>query len=260
MNFSTVPPCSRSVRSARSNHSDCTRRSDSGSSRSPSSVEPTQSQKSTVTVLRTSTGRVYGAREARIQGRASTLRAMFDTLANRLQDALGDLGRRSRLDEETVTRATREIRLALLEADVDFEVVKQFVVVGPRAGARAGGAEGPRAGPAGRQDRARGADRADGLGRLAARVRAAADGRPPLRPAGRRQDDRGGEARAPPAQAREEAARASSPPTCSARRRSTSSSSSAASSRCPSTAPRRPTRSSPRARGSSARPPTAATS
>ena len=52
---------------------------------------------------------------------------MFDTLANRLQDALGDLGRRSRLDEETVTRATREIRLALLEADVDFEVVKQFV-------------------------------------------------------------------------------------------------------------------------------------
>ena len=52
---------------------------------------------------------------------------MFDTLANRLQDALGDLGKRSRLDEETVTRATREIRLALLEADVDFEVVKQFV-------------------------------------------------------------------------------------------------------------------------------------
>ncbi|HET9287642.1 MAG TPA: signal recognition particle protein [Gaiella sp.] len=52
---------------------------------------------------------------------------MFDALANRLQDALGDLGRRSRLDEETVTRATREIRLALLEADVDFEVVKQFV-------------------------------------------------------------------------------------------------------------------------------------
>ncbi len=52
---------------------------------------------------------------------------MFDTLANRLQDALGDLGRKPRLDEETVTRATREIRLALLEADVDFEVVRQFV-------------------------------------------------------------------------------------------------------------------------------------
>jgi signal recognition particle subunit SRP54 len=52
---------------------------------------------------------------------------VFDALANRLQDALSDLGRRSRLDEETVNRATREIRLALLEADVDFEVVKQFV-------------------------------------------------------------------------------------------------------------------------------------
>jgi signal recognition particle subunit SRP54 len=52
---------------------------------------------------------------------------VFDALANRLQDALGDLGRRSRLDEETVTRATREIRLALLEADVDFEVVREFV-------------------------------------------------------------------------------------------------------------------------------------
>ena len=52
---------------------------------------------------------------------------MFDALATRLQDALGDLGSRGRLDEETVTRATREIRLALLEADVNFEVVKEFV-------------------------------------------------------------------------------------------------------------------------------------
>ena len=52
---------------------------------------------------------------------------MFDALSTRLQASIGDLGRRSRLDEETVTRATREIRLALLEADVDFEVVKQFV-------------------------------------------------------------------------------------------------------------------------------------
>ena len=52
---------------------------------------------------------------------------MFDALASRLQDAIGDLGRRTRLDEETVTRVTREIRLALLEADVDFEVVKELV-------------------------------------------------------------------------------------------------------------------------------------
>ena len=53
---------------------------------------------------------------------------MFDTLAGRLQDALGEIGRKTRLDEQTVTRATREIRLALLEADVDFEVVRDLVV------------------------------------------------------------------------------------------------------------------------------------
>jgi len=40
---------------------------------------------------------------------------------------LGDLGRSRRLDEEAVSKAMREIRLALLEADVNFEVVKDFV-------------------------------------------------------------------------------------------------------------------------------------
>ncbi|MBA2294825.1 MAG: signal recognition particle protein [Actinobacteria bacterium] len=55
------------------------------------------------------------------------MHAVFDALANRLQDVIGDLGRRTRLDEETVTRVTREIRLALLEADVDFSVVKNLV-------------------------------------------------------------------------------------------------------------------------------------
>ena len=81
---------------------------------------------SPVTVFLTSTGRVYSRHERR-RPPARYAEHVFDALANRLQDALGDLGRRSRLDEETVTRATREIRLALLEADVDFEVVKQFV-------------------------------------------------------------------------------------------------------------------------------------
>ncbi|HJU46892.1 MAG TPA: signal recognition particle protein [Gaiellaceae bacterium] len=51
---------------------------------------------------------------------------MFDTLGDRLQATLGDLGRSRRLDEDTVTKAIREIRLALLEADVNFEVVKEF--------------------------------------------------------------------------------------------------------------------------------------
>ncbi len=52
---------------------------------------------------------------------------MFDTLADKLQAALGDVSGRKRLDEETISKAMREIRLALLEADVNFTVVKEFV-------------------------------------------------------------------------------------------------------------------------------------
>src|ERR671923_271011 len=52
---------------------------------------------------------------------------MFDALSDKLQAALGDLRGRGRLDEEAISRAMREIRLALLEADVNFKVVKDFV-------------------------------------------------------------------------------------------------------------------------------------
>ncbi|MGI9113232.1 MAG: signal recognition particle protein [Gaiellaceae bacterium] len=52
---------------------------------------------------------------------------MFDTLSDKLQATLGDLRGKSRLDEDTISKAMREIRLALLEADVNFEVVKSFV-------------------------------------------------------------------------------------------------------------------------------------
>jgi len=52
---------------------------------------------------------------------------VFDTLSDRLQGALGDLRKQGRLDEEAISRAMREVRLALLEADVNFEVVKDFV-------------------------------------------------------------------------------------------------------------------------------------
>ena len=51
---------------------------------------------------------------------------MFDTLSDRLQVALGGLRGRGRLDEEAVSKAMREVRLALLEADVNFEVAKEF--------------------------------------------------------------------------------------------------------------------------------------
>jgi signal recognition particle subunit SRP54 len=52
---------------------------------------------------------------------------MFDTLSDKLQAALGDLRGRGVLTEEDLSRAMREIRLALLEADVNFRVVKDFV-------------------------------------------------------------------------------------------------------------------------------------
>jgi signal recognition particle subunit SRP54 len=52
---------------------------------------------------------------------------VFDTLSDKLQATLGDLRGRGRLDEESISKAMREIRLALLEADVNFKVVKEFV-------------------------------------------------------------------------------------------------------------------------------------
>jgi signal recognition particle subunit SRP54 len=52
---------------------------------------------------------------------------MFDTLGDKLNAALGPLRGRGKLDEEAISRAMREIRLALLEADVNFKVVKDFV-------------------------------------------------------------------------------------------------------------------------------------
>jgi len=52
---------------------------------------------------------------------------VFDTLSDKLQATLGEVRGKGRLDEDTISKAMREIRLALLEADVNFEVVKSFV-------------------------------------------------------------------------------------------------------------------------------------
>jgi signal recognition particle subunit SRP54 len=52
---------------------------------------------------------------------------MFDALSERLQGALDGLRGRGRLSEKDVDAAMREIRLALLEADVNFKVVRDFV-------------------------------------------------------------------------------------------------------------------------------------
>jgi signal recognition particle subunit SRP54 len=51
---------------------------------------------------------------------------VFDTLSEKLQATLGDVRQRGALTEDDVKAAMREIRLALLEADVNFNVVRQF--------------------------------------------------------------------------------------------------------------------------------------
>jgi signal recognition particle subunit SRP54 len=51
---------------------------------------------------------------------------VFDLLSDKLQAVLSDVRSRGKLNEDDVNKAMREIRLALLEADVNFKVVKQF--------------------------------------------------------------------------------------------------------------------------------------
>lgn len=52
---------------------------------------------------------------------------MFETLGERLQTVFDGLQRRGKLTEADVDKAMREVRLALLEADVNYKVVKSFV-------------------------------------------------------------------------------------------------------------------------------------
>ena len=52
---------------------------------------------------------------------------MFDSLADRLQSVFKKIRGHGRLDEKSVQEGLREVRLALLEADVNFKVVKDFV-------------------------------------------------------------------------------------------------------------------------------------
>ncbi|HEX8761309.1 MAG TPA: signal recognition particle receptor subunit alpha, partial [Pseudonocardiaceae bacterium] len=52
---------------------------------------------------------------------------MFDTLSDRLTSALSELRGKGRLSEADIDATAREIRIALLEADVALPVVRQFV-------------------------------------------------------------------------------------------------------------------------------------
>ena len=51
----------------------------------------------------------------------------FDSLTEKLQNVFKSLRGKGRLTEEDVKLAMKEVKMALLEADVNFRVVKQFV-------------------------------------------------------------------------------------------------------------------------------------
>ena len=83
---------------------------------------------------------------------------MFDGLQDKLQDVFRQLKGEGKVTPEALDAALRQIRMALLEADVHLRVVKPFI---DRVRERALGAGGPRephAGAAGGQDRARRAE------------------------------------------------------------------------------------------------------
>ena len=143
---------------------------------------------------------------------------MFDSLSEKLQTTLQGVRQRGALTEDDINKAMREIRLALLEADVNFKVVKQFTSAVKE---RALGIEITKQLNPGQQVIKIVNDEltvADGRPVGGDHVLAApADGDPDGRPAGLRQDDRHGQAREA-AQGAEQAPRSPSRPATSTAR------------------------------------------
>src|SRR2546428_11283675 len=52
---------------------------------------------------------------------------MFSQLGDKLQEIFKDLRGHGKISEENIDAALRQVRLALLEADVDFQVAKNFI-------------------------------------------------------------------------------------------------------------------------------------
>ena len=52
---------------------------------------------------------------------------MFEYMGDRLSKAIKNIRGMGRITEENISEAMREIRMALLEADVNYQVVKEFV-------------------------------------------------------------------------------------------------------------------------------------
>ena len=82
----------------------------------------------------------------------------FEGLSEKLNSVFKSLRGKGRLTEADVKEAMREVRMALLEADVSYKVVKDFVAKCHGAGRRRRRAGQPHPRPAGHQDRQRGAD------------------------------------------------------------------------------------------------------
>ena len=54
---------------------------------------------------------------------------MFESLGDRLQSAISKIKGYGKITEDNISEVTREIRLALLEADVNYKVVKEFIIL-----------------------------------------------------------------------------------------------------------------------------------
>ena len=52
---------------------------------------------------------------------------MFESLGDRLQNVVSKIKGYGKITEDNISEMTREIRLALLEADVNYKVVKEFI-------------------------------------------------------------------------------------------------------------------------------------
>ena len=77
----------------------------------------------------------------------------FESLSEKLQNVFKNLRGKGRLTEADVKTALKEVKMALLEADVSFKVVKQFIKSVQETGDRTGRDERTESGPDGDQDR-----------------------------------------------------------------------------------------------------------
>ena len=102
---------------------------------------------------------------------------MFDDLQKRLSSAFKRFRVSGVLTEANMKEGLREVRTALLEADVHFDVVQEFMARINERGGRDAVDQEHSARAADRQDRARRADRADGAGRSVDPVREGRDRR-----------------------------------------------------------------------------------